>query len=241
MNKSLKVLIGFMIVFIGLLSITSGYFYARVLSLQSGGTKATTASTDTAKKIESSLKEESTSTAETQPITTSPAATASSSVSEPAPLGDRPSSPSDTVKVEPGETMFAIGKRVGITWTEIVAANGLTDANKIKAGQILIVPKNNQVSYTINKTKAQELQASADKGKIAFRLSSLDTAKSDCSPVYGLTTTDSFKVAKTDPSSGIATVTATKNSKIYQIDLVQPATKGEKGIWAIESIKTVTD
>jgi len=224
MTKGLKIIFGILIILVGALAALTGYFYAKSAAVQKG--KSTTTE-DTTKKItdEASTKE-STETSETK----------TSTVTQAAPSGNRPSSPTDTVTVAQGETLFAIGQKAGVSWTVIADANGI-DANKIQAGQTLIIPKNNQISYTVNQEKAGSLQKETDSGKNTFRLSAAETAKSDSSPAYGLTTDDTFTQGKLDEAAGTAEVTATHGDKTYLISLTQPVTKGAKGIWAIESIK----
>lgn len=226
MSKGLKILFVSLMVVIGLLAASTGFFFAKTRSLQKG-TKTNQSATDTTKK-----------TTDTATTTDSAKVTndSSSTVTEAAPLGNRPSSPSDTVTVEAGETLFAIGQKVGVSWTAIAEANGV-EADKIQAGQTLIVPKNNQISYTLNKEKAASLQQEADAGKNLFRLSAADTAKSDAPTAYALAATDTFAQIKIDEAAGTAQVTATHGDKSYVVNLIQPVTKGSKGIWAIESIK----
>ncbi len=227
MNKQFKILFVILLVVIGLLATSTGFFYAKTLSLKKSTKDTTSTSEDTTKKI--------TDTAETKTDTAS-TSTTTSQVTTPAPLGSRPSSPSDTVTVKSGETLFSIGQDIGVSWTVISEANGITD-EKIKVGQTLIIPKNNQVGFTVSQEKAASLQKDVDGGKTLFRLSALDTAKSDSSPCYGITTTDTFTQEKIDETAGSATVKVTHGDKTYSINLVQPVTKGPKGIWAIESIK----
>lgn len=243
MNRSNKAVFIILVIIIGLLAASTGILLAMNLSNSSSKTpvtaKKTTDSTDT-------TKDKTTTTTAEKPAdtttTTNTPTTTTSAVTEAAPLGDRPSSPTDSHKVVAGETLFQIAKLYDLTWIQIADANGLSeaDANKIKVGQTLIIPKNNQIGYTINQIKVQSLQGEVDAGKKIFRLSALDTAKSDISPCYGIIVSDAFKETKVDNTSGTATITVTRNSKIYEIKLTQPATKGEKGIWAIESVKPVT-
>lgn len=227
MNKQFKIVFIILLVVIGLLATSTGFFYAKTVSLQKSTKDTTSTSEDTSKKIteEASTKTDTSSTSATE-----------SSVTSPAPLGSRPSSPSDTVTVKSGDTLFSIGQDVDVSWTVIAEANGITD-EKIKIGQTLIVPKNNQVGFTVNQEKATSLQKDVDAGKTLFRLSALDTAKSDSSPCYGIVTTDNFTQEKIDETAGSATIKVTHADIIYSINLVQPVTKGAKGIWAIESIK----
>ena len=224
MNKGLKILFGVLLFLILILAMSTGFFLSKTLSLQkkNNSTPAATTSTSTTKNV----------TDHTTSSTPSTATTA-------APLGNRPSSPSDTVTVAQGQTLFQIGQTVGVSWTVLAEANGI-NADAIKAGQMIIVPKNNQVAFTINQDKAKSLQASVDNGQFPFRLSPIETAKSDCSPVYGLVATDTFSQKTLDINTGSATVLATHGDKTYLISLVQPQTKGAKGIWAIESVKPQT-
>ena len=230
MTKSIKILFTVLLVIIGLLAITSGYFLAKDLSLDQN--KSTASSSDT--KTEDTPTDK-TSDATKPAATTTPPAPATTTTA----AGDRPSSPTDTYTVVKDDTLFIIGQKVGMSWTQITGANGIAeaDADKIKIGQILVIPKNNQVSFTVNSTKAQELQKQVDAGQKAFRLSAVETAKSDASSAYGIVDTDTFKENQVDNTSGAATIIATHGDKNYEIKLIQPATRGEKGIWAIESIK----
>jgi LysM repeat protein len=43
--------------------------------------------------------------------------------------------------VQPGETLFRIGLRYNFTWDRIAAANGITNPNKVFAGQKLCIPR----------------------------------------------------------------------------------------------------
>jgi LysM repeat protein len=42
--------------------------------------------------------------------------------------------------VQPGETLARIGQAYGVTWADIAAANGISNANQIYTGQQLIIP-----------------------------------------------------------------------------------------------------
>lgn len=43
--------------------------------------------------------------------------------------------------VQRGETLYGIGRKYNFTWDRIAAANGLTNPNKIFAGQVLCIPR----------------------------------------------------------------------------------------------------
>lgn len=224
MNKGLKVILVILIFFAGVLAVGIGFFYAKTLSLQ--------------KKIDNTGNSTQTSQSSIAPSTTTAVITPAktNTVAMAAPTGNRPSNPSDTATVAPGETLMAIGAKAGISWTTLAEANGI-DPNKIQAGQIIIIPKNGQISYTINQSVATSLQKDVDAGKFATRLDPIGTAHLDAPTAYGLASTDSYTQTKIDQNSGTATVSVSKNNKMYTISLVQPVAKGAKGIWAIESIK----
>lgn len=234
MTRGLKILLVVLIVLVGVLAGAAGFFYAKSVTLEKKlGSDTSTLSPST----KDTSTDESTTTT---PSATTPS-TSTSSVAQPAATGNRPSAPTDTYTVLAGDTLSIVGSKLDISWLTLAEANGLSeeDANKIKVGQVLIVPKNNQISYTINTAKAQEIQEKVSGGKDTFRLSPTDTAKSDAPSAYGLAVTDTFTQKTVDVAAGTATVTGTHNGKNYEIKLSQPVTKGDKGIWAIESIKLV--
>jgi len=225
MTPKVRNLIIFLLVIIGLLAGVAGFYFAKTISLGKNQTVNSNLNKNTASTTISVNTNVNANTNATASVVTQPAA-----------LGNRPSSPSDTIVVASGETLSAVGTRVGVGWMKIAEANGI-EADKIQAGQTLIIPKNDQVGYTVNQEKAASLQKETDGGKYAFRISASETAKSDSSPAYGLTTTDIFTQTAIDENVGTATVSAAHNAKTYIISLVQPVTKGAKGIWAISLIK----
>lgn len=229
MNRSYKILFTILIILVAFLAGTSSYFYSKNRSLNQKSNSSEVSSQST-KQIDTATTSKSTKGAENKTTT---------AATEPAPLKDRPSSPSDTYKVESGDTLYSIATKFDTSWPKLMEANGMEDANKVKVGESLIVPKNNQVSFTVNEDQAQILQKDADSGKASSRLDPVETAKSDSSPVYGLGTSDKYVQKDIDKNSGTATVIATHTDKRYEISLSQPETKGDKGIWAIDSIKPV--
>ncbi|AKM82736.1 TPA: LysM peptidoglycan-binding domain-containing protein [Candidatus Berkelbacteria bacterium] len=228
MSKSVKTLIAILIFFAAIFAAGNGYFYAKTVSLEN---------TMNNKDDSAITKTKTTDTVSASITTTTPVKTTDTTTVATSSTDSRPSSPSDTVVVGQGETLFAIGQKAGVSWTQIADANGI-DADKIKVDQTLIIPKNNQIGFTVNKDMAASLQKDVDAGKYLFRLTAVDTAKADSPSAYGITSTDTFAQASIDETAGSATVTAKKGDKIYLITLIQPSTKGAKGIWAIESIKS---
>lgn len=178
-----------------------------------------------------------TSSSKTATAGDSPAPVQSSAVTKAAMSTEKPSNPKDTYVIQKGETLYAVATNQGVTSTQLAEANGISDPNKIQAGQTLIIPKGGEVSFLVDNTKATSLQKDADNGKYQYRLSPEDTARSDASPIYGLTVTDNYTLKDTDATAGTAEVNAIREERTYLIKLVQPITKGDKGIWAIETIR----
>jgi len=218
MNNKTWVLFIILVSLVAILSSSTSFFFFKTRSLEtSKNNKIEIASSSIEATPDSSIK--------------------TSSTTKPAPTSERLSAPSDTYTVQKNETLFAIAQKFNQTWTEVVAANGLTDANKIMAGQTLIIPQNEVVNFEVNQDKADKLQKAADAGKNLFRLSPEETVKSDAPPVYGINNTDQATLKSKD--NGEAVVTIKKEGETYQIKLTQPITKGDKGIWAIISIEPV--
>jgi LysM repeat protein len=231
MAKQARMLFVFLIVVIGALGAGSGLLWAKNINLEKELDSKSSPVADSKKANDAT----SSTSAATSSIPTSTGA-----VTQAAPAGNRPSSPTDTYTIAQGDTLASIGSDFDLSWLDLAGANGIADTDAIKAGQILIIPKNNQISFTVNQDKAASLQKDVNSGKIQFRLSPVDTVKSDISPAYGLGVNDSYKEQSKDVTSGTAVILATHGKKVYEITLSQPVTKGDKGIWAINSVKLQT-
>ncbi len=174
-------------------------------------------------------------------LTSTPQVASSSSISKPASSSERPSHPTDTYTIQKGETLFEIAKKNGTTLFELTQANALSDQDKILSGQKLIIPKNGKVGYTIDNSKATELQSQADYGRLPARLSPEETCRLDAPDVFGLAFDDSFIIVSRDDNTGKAQVKVNaKAGGNFLIGLSQPIKKGDKGIWAIEEITPAT-
>ncbi len=71
------------------------------------------------------------------PLTTLPIVAAPPS---PTPIPTQPTTAYIRHVVQPGETLFLIGLRYGVSWTRIAALNNLANPNLIYAGQVLLIP-----------------------------------------------------------------------------------------------------
>ena len=218
MNKKMWLLFGGMIVLILILSGFSSYLFFKNKSSDDAGLNDT----------------QVTATASASPsaeTTISPSAT-----TKPSSSSDRPSSPSQTHVIAQGETLFSIATKYDLNWTELAKANGISDADKIKAGQTLIIPEDNQISYQVDAAKVASIAKQVTAGKSQFRLDPVETAKADAYPAYGLQTASTYALQSKDANAGKAIVLATVADAKYTITLTQPDVKGDKGIWAITLI-----
>lgn len=221
------------IILIGILTATSVYFFLKsqekTPSQNTSNETATPTPTDTSGP------------------TPSPTATPSpsSSLMIPAPSSNRPSNPAQTYKVKSGETLFMIGRRFDMTWTTIIAVNGISDENadKVKSGQTLIIPsydtatKKFFVQYKTDPARAKTIQSDADSNPTQPYLDPIKVSKSDVKPIYSINASDDYILKSRNDYTGTAQIQVTHNELSYQIDLIQPIKKGKKGIWAIAKIQ----
>lgn len=244
--------------FLGLVTILAGttaYFASKSITLE----KHLTRSEQTQTPVASTTPREtptatptatvSSTPEETVTPTTSPTGGSTTPVSAPASLAlaKRLSQPAQTHTVATGETLSPIGEQYSIRWERIVEANNLANPDQLQIDQVLIIPaildqakKLVGVKYTVDPAKAATVQSAVDQGSDDWRLDPAATAAAEAG-VYGLTNADDYKVVDKDTTKGTATVTATKvvegKTLTYQVTLIQPATKGEKGIWALSVVQ----
>lgn len=224
MNKQTRAVFFFLVAIIAILAASTSFFAAKTFKMNGEQNKSPDA------KISESI-------ISTGSENQAPTPAQSSGVTRAAASTEKPSLPADTYTVQKGETLFTVAQVQGSNWQDITEANGLTNADKIQAGKALIIPKGGQISFTVDNTRSTVIQKDADQGKYQFRLSPVETARSDAPPCYGITITDNFTLKNKDDSG--AQVQVSHEGKNYIIKLIQPITKGDKGIWAIESIKPV--
>ena len=181
-------------------------------------------------------------TTTTQPSTSPSPTTSTATVA----TSDRLAKPSETYTVVAGDTLYPISLKYNMSLERLAEANGLIDPFPLKIGQILAIPEVNakenifEVRLTTDPTQASVLQNRVASGAEVWRLDPLQVAKAEHSGLFGLTASDDFRQDSKDDTAGTAIVTATRlvasQTKTYQISLVQPATKGSNGIWAITKI-----
>lgn len=222
MNRQTRAIFGALIVLVAILAASTSFFFAK--------------SRNTPTKSDSSTGTPSVAAIADQSAAT-PTPTQSSQVARAASESEKPSKPADTYTVQRGETLYAIAQAQGVSGSLLAEANGVTDTDKIQAGQVLVLPKGGIVSFILDSTKATDLQKAVDAGRYPFRLSAEETARSDAPKIFNIQITDSFVLRTKDENQGTAVVVASHEDKNYLIKLNQPITKGAAGIWAIESIQ----
>lgn len=227
MNKQMKVLFYAMVVVIGILAASTAFFYALYAKSRNGSSTATATKS-------SSPSAGATLTANQTPTPTPKVSTAVTRAAT-----EKPSHANKTYTVQSNDTLFGIAQKQGTTLADLSEANGITDSNKIQAGQVLFIPENGQVDFLVDATTATSIQGQVDQGKTPWRLAPDETARADAPSAYGLKITDSFSVKDRDDNNGKASVQASSADGNFLITLSQPATKGAKGIWAIVSIKKI--
>lgn len=224
MTKQMKIVFYGLIVLVAILAFSTSFFAFK--SYHASNTSNAT----------SSPKPSNTGS---QASTTTPSAQVSTAVTKASSASERPSDPADTYTIQRGDLLAQIAQNHGLTLDELSTANAIDDPNKIQAGQIILLPKNNQITFIVDNTKATNLQKFVDNNKYPWRLDPVETTRADNTAAYGLGISDNFVLKDKNLNDGQATITVSHNGRTYQIKLVQPVTKGEKGIWAIISIAPI--
>ena len=74
-------------------------------------------------------------------VVETPAAPAAVAADDEQPVADAPDGPAAaTYTVKRGDTAFLIARHFGVTQSELLAANGIANANRVYVGQVLAIP-----------------------------------------------------------------------------------------------------
>lgn len=159
----------------------------------------------------------------------------------------RLSYPAHSYKVQPKESLFAIGEKMGVSWLTVKAANGLKDENLIQADFPLVIPKLSKetdyyrVNFLINEDKASEINRELREKETSEWYDPVQVAKTHVEPYFNATEKDTFKLIEADYSNGTALVEAKTDTRLVYIGLIQPKTKGQKGLWALYYVENRTE
>jgi LysM repeat protein len=159
----------------------------------------------------------------------------------------RLSYPSNVYKVQPRESLFAIGEKMGISWQVIKAANGLKDENLIQADYPLVIPKLSgetdyyRVNFTINEVRAAELNKELRDASESEWYNPIDVAKKAAVPYFNTDEGDEWRLVEADYANGRALVESKAEGRLNYVGLIQPKTKGQKGLWAVLYIEDRDD
>lgn len=143
----------------------------------------------------------------------------------------------ETYLIQKGDTLFTISLKFNTTMDELAKLNNIADFNQIKIGQLLKIPKtvstSSKSTIQVDLAKMKEIQSLVDQGSQPWRLDPVEVVKADAPASYEFTALDTYTLKSKDIVKGEAVVAV----RTFEIDLIQPITKGEKGIWAIVSIR----
>ncbi len=169
------------------------------------------------------------------------------SLTVPAEPKGRLSYPANTYKVQPKESLYAIGEKMGVSWLIVKAANGLKDENLIQADFPLVIPKLSKetdyyrVNFLINEERASELNRELrDQDKSDWYDPAL-VAKANVEPYFNANENDNFRLVEADYSKGTALVEAKTDTRVVYVGLIQPKTKGQRGMWALYYVEDRTE
>ncbi len=168
MSRQMKIVFYGLIVLVAILAASSVFFFAK-----SRKTSPT-----------SSLSPKNSPSVASSTSTATPQVNISTAVTKTALSSERPSDPSDIYTIEKGDSLLVIAQQNGLTMEELTSANGISDPDKILRGQVLLIPKGNQINFTLDNTKATNLQKFVDNGKYSCRLIRGETARSDNAGAY---------------------------------------------------------
>ena len=216
------------LILIGFLTGSTAYFFnkSRVAS-------------NKASKLYSFNGEVQTSSSET----TDNADSAIDSQTQPAEPKGRVSYPANVYTVKAGEGLYTVGQKMGMSWSLIQLANGITNADAVQLGNVLVVPKYYKntdyyrINFIINEDIATEVNLKVRDQKESEYFDPIKVSKSSALTYWGISEKDDFSLFEEDKSAGQATVIAKKSDATNIIGLVQPKIKGDNGLWAISYIE----
>lgn len=122
---------------------------------------------------------------------------------------------SDSVVVQPGDTLYRLSRRHGVSVSELITSNGLTSPN-IKIGQRLIVATKGPTSVAANHTGSS---------RYTDPVTSAPTMQPSAAPSYRATDGDRYQVQTGDSLYGIARRRRVPLSQLLQANNISDPTK----------------
>lgn len=221
MSRQMKSIFYSLILLVGILAFSTSFLFAKNRSINP-------------KPSQEALGENTKKSAEPQT-----ASTGSSQITKATASSDEPSHPENIYTIKSNETLFSIAQNHNITLAELSEINDIDDSDRIQEGQLLVIPDGGVVKYKVDTNQAQILQNQVDNNRTLWRVKPEETVRADGPVIFGLRIDDKYTLKDKDEANGTATVEAESANGRYLFTLVQPVTKGEKGVWAIESVKKI--
>lgn len=165
-------------------------------------------------------------------------------LTKPAQPKGRLSYPANVYRVTDKDTLFSIGETFSLPWLIIKEANSLPNENSIQADMFLAIPKVDERTDLFRINFIVDDAAVTDKNRELHSVDSsewydpLAIAKKYALGYFYLADTDTFKLGEANLADGTAAVNVTnKDGKKIVVGLIQPKTRGEKGLWVIYYIE----
>lgn len=213
-----------MLIIIAGLAILLGYFYNK--SRQTTKEENTPSSSSAATSVE-----QTTTTTAAGATTTTTAITAGKDF-----WAKMPAKPKEIYVIQKGDTLFPIAQKFSLTWETLAAANSITEPDKIKIDQALVVPKMD------DKTKLPyvEFSPNADvlgKAPAGKRDDPTAIAKTELGPIFGITSGDEFTAKAQDKTATVSIVRKVEGKTYnYAVSLIKPSQAGWENAWIIEKV-----
>lgn len=150
--------------------------------------------------------------------------------------------------VQENDTLFTIGLKFNILWTHIAKANGIDENTPLFVGQKLKIPISQSTSESSSPSRniikpeidaelaLTQQQQLNEKNIDPWRKDPVEVVRREAPKELNLLPGDTYAVVAKDTQKGTATVFLQKTDKSYTFSLIQPADKGDNGIWKIEQI-----
>lgn len=214
-----------MLIIIAALAILLGYFYNKSRQTAKEGNTPLSSSATT------SVEEATTTTTVAGATTTTTAIMAGKDF-----WAKMPAKPKEIYVIQKGDTLFPIAQKFSLTWETLAAANSITEPDKIKIDQALVIPKmddKTKLPY-VEFSQNADVLAKAPEGK---RDDPAAIAKVELGPIFSIASGDEF-TAKTQDKTATVSIVRKVEGKTYNyaVSLIKPSQAGWENAWIIEKV-----